>query len=1146
MYIPLIFLTSAIPDTLSWQDRVIYCILTDRFKNGNIANDSPIKDPELDARCNFLGGDFRGIIQKIEDGYFTSLGIGAIWLSPVYKAPEKAYRDALPPHHKFTGYHGYWPVSHTEIEPRFGNMKELKELVEKAHEHDIKVMLDLVLNHVHIDHPWWKEHPDWFTKLELEDGRKNIRLFDEFPFTTWFDEFAPTLNHEKKEVRQALIDTTIWLIKETGVDGARLDAVKHMPIVFWEEFRERLDKEVGKDFFLFGETISSRETIVSFIGDDLLNGQLDYPLYWTLRNVFSGKEGFFVLNYALSESDRVYPKGSIMCPFLGTHDFSRFITYCKLEGDEKEVGWKGASPPTEESYKRLRLALTFLLTIKGAPVLLYGDEFGMPGAGDPDNRRMMKFEDELNEMEKETLQYVSRLLRIRNKNSVIRKGERKRILLEKDVYVYLLQNGKDGVIVALNKSDRKRVLSIQAPGVWEEAITGNTIRAYERLVITLNPLEGGIFILKTGDVANIIAEEEGVSMKKVEFQLDAPDAKSVRIAGEFNGWSGTLMENDGNLWKISLDLLPGAYQYKFIVDGNWISDPKNPYKSPDGFQGFNSIIKVGEGEKMTKPAELKRVGKPINLIIMWHQHQPRYFKDRKTGIYEKPWVRLHSTKDYYDMAAILEDYPNVHFTINLTPSLLLQILDEIDMYENGRPVDKCMQVTMKPAKLLTKEDKEYILMNFFALNKENLIDSHPRYRELYEKRIIKNGEMDIEATLRNYSVEDFRDLQVWYNLAWFDPSFQKGEVELVTGKRITVRNLIEKGRGFTENEKREVLNKGMEIIKAIIPIHKKLMDEGKIEVTSTPFYHPILPLLYDTDLYHKKLPFRFSYPQDAAVQVKKSVDFYKKIFGKKPVGMWPSEGSVAKEIIPIFANEGVKWIATGEQILAKSLNREVSERDKYRPYRARFDKSEVKIIFRDTRLSDDIGFRYNSMPGKIAANDLIQRLYNIHKRFASENEAVCVCIIMDGENAWESYKEDAKEFFHSFYSKIEEADWIKALTVNEFLNENPPHHILNNLSVGSWINGNFDIWIGEKEENKAWEYLLKVRRDMEEWDNIPEEVWEELYAAEGSDWFWWFGEDMETPEGDKKWDEMYRETLKNIYILKGKTPPNFLDEPIVE
>ncbi|PIP11675.1 MAG: glycoside hydrolase, partial [bacterium (Candidatus Stahlbacteria) CG23_combo_of_CG06-09_8_20_14_all_40_9] len=184
------------------------------------------------------------------------------------------------------------------------------------------------------------------------------------------------------------------------------------------------------------------------------------------------------------------------------------------------------------------------------------------------------------------------------------------------------------------------------------------------------------------------------------------------------------------------------------------------------------------------------------------------------GIYEKPWVRLHSTKDYYDMVAILEDYPHIHFTVNLTPVLLLQILDEIKIYESGKPVDRCMELTIKPAENLSVKDKEYILMNFFALNKENLIDPHPRYRELYEERIIKNGEMDIEATLRNYSVEDFRDLQIWYNLAWFDPSFQKKEVELVTGKRITVRNLIEKGRGFTENEKREVLDKGIEVMKA--------------------------------------------------------------------------------------------------------------------------------------------------------------------------------------------------------------------------------------------------------------------------------------------------------------------------------------------
>lgn len=1143
MYIPLIFLTSTMPDICSWQDKVIYFIMVDRFKNGDITNDSPIEDPELAQKCNFLGGDLRGIIQKIEDGYFTSLGVNALWLSPVYKAPNKAYRDALPPHHKFTGYHGYWPVNHREIEPRFGTMEELKELVKVAHRHNIKVLLDLVLNHVHIDHRWWKEHPDWFTELELADGRKNIRLFDEFPYTTWFDEFIPTLNHEKREVRQAVIDETVWLINETGVDGARLDAVKHKPTIFWKELRERLDREVGKDFFLFGETISDREKIVEFIGDDMLNGQLDYPLYWVMRDVFAGREGFFALDHAVNESERVYPEGSIMSPFIGTHDFSRFITYCNLEGDPKEVGWIGAPPPPEEAYKRLQLALTFLLTQKGAPVFLYGDEFGLPGAGDPDNRRMMRFGDELNEMEKETFQYVSRLLHIRNENSAIRRGKRRKMLIERDVYVYLIQHEEDGIIVALNNSDRKRVLPIRATGVWKNAISGDTIRAHERLVLTLSPFEGGIYLLKQGDVRDVKAEE-AVLTRSVEFQLYAPEAKIVQIAGDFTGWSGTPMERDGKMYRKSFELVSGTYRYKFIVDGDWIHDPENPEKVPDGFEGFNSVILVGKGEEMVEPVILKNKGNPINLIILWHQHQPKYLKDRETGVYEKPWVRLRATKDYYDMVAILNDYLDIRFTVNLTPSLLLQFLDGIEMYENGIPVDRCMELTLIPAKELTREEKEEILATFFYLNRENMIFPHLRYRELYEKRVMNGKELDMNATIANYTLQDFTDLQVWYNLAWFDPSFQKGEVELVTGKRVSVRDLIEKGRGFTEEDKRQVLDKGMEIMKAIIPIHKKFAEEGRIEITTTPFYHPILPLIYDTDLYHKELPFRFSYPQDAIAQVKMSVDFYREIFGKNPVGMWPAEGSVAKEIIPLFAKEGVRWIASDERVLAKSLDREMKERDKYRPYITEFQNSKVAIIFRDTRLSDDIGFRYSSMPGKAAADDLIRNLHYIHKRFADDDEPVSVFIIMDGENAWEFYKEDGKEFFHSLYSKITEADWIQTHTVSQLLDMHPPSHILNKLAAGSWIDGKFDIWIGEDEENRAWEYLLRVRKDMETWDNIPDEAWKELYAAEGSDWFWWFGEDMTAPEGEEKWDEMFRETLKNIYILSGKTPPDFLNEPI--
>ncbi len=1142
--IPLVFLTSAITNENTWQDRIIYCIVTDRFYNGDVSNDSPILDPDLGERCNFLGGDFRGIIKKIEEGYFELLGVDALWISPVYRAPDRAYRDALPPHHKFSGYHGYWPVNHREIEPRFGTMNELKELVRVAHAHNIKIVLDLVLNHVHIDHPWWNEHPDWFTEVEIEDGRENIRLFDEFPLTTWFDDFAPTLNHDKEEVRKALIDSTVWLIKEIGVDGARLDAVKHMPLIFWKEFRQSLNREVGEDFFLFGETISSREKISSYIGKELLNGQLDYPLFWVIRDVFSGKQNFYGLDNALTQSEKEYPQESMMCPFLGTHDFSRLITYCELEGDEKEVGWKGAKNPSEESYSRLRLAFTLLLTIKGTPIILYGDEFGLPGAGDPDNRRLMRFGDNLSQRERETFRFVTRLNQIRKENKVIRRGSRKRILIEKDVYAYLMQGGRDGVLVVMNNSKLRRVLSLKAPGTWEDAFTGDRIKAHERLVTDLGPIDCKIFILREGDVNNITEDKEKTS-KIVDFKLRALDACEVKIAGEFTGWGGVDMENESGIWQRSFELMPGRYVYKFIVDGRWIEDPKNPDMEPDGYEGFNSIIEIGSGEEVVETFSFERLDKPLNLIIFWHQHQPRYFKDRETGVYENPWVRLHSIKDYYDMVAILQDYSSIRFTVNLTPSLITQILDEVEMYEKGRPVDRCMELSLKPAGELTVEDKEYIINHFFLLNKDNLIDPYPRYSELCDKRVIKNGKVDPEATIENYSVQDFRDLQVWYNLAWFDPSFKSNEVELVTGKKITVKNLVEKGKGFTEDDKIQLFNSSMEIMKAIIPVHRKLAQEGKIEITTTPFYHPILPLIYDTDLYGKKLSFRFSYPQDAKEQVNRAVAFYKKIFGNKPKGMWPSEGSVAKELIPIFEDAGLKWIATDEQVLARSLGKDLDERDKYRPYRVTYDDREVAIIFRDTKLSDDIGFKYNSMSGRKAAFDLMKRLYEIHKRYANESEPICVFIIMDGENAWEFYPGDGKEFFHTLYSKIEEADWIRTLTVSELLSENPPKYILKDLAPGSWIKANFDIWIGEGEENRAWEYLLRVREDMDGWENIPDKAWEELYAAEGSDWFWWFGKDMHTLEGDKKWDRMFRETLKNVYIISGKTPPKFLDEPIV-
>jgi alpha-amylase/alpha-mannosidase (GH57 family) len=665
----------------------------------------------------------------------------------------------------------------------------------------------------------------------------------------------------------------------------------------------------------------------------------------------------------------------------------------------------------------------------------------------------------------------------------------------------------------------------------------------------------------------------------VIFRFYAPEAKSVNLAGTFNNWAPNALpmrRRDKGIWEAVIKLPPGIYQYKFVIDGTkWREDPKNPAKVDDGYGGFNSIFILKEnGEiEMKVPEEqgslpekeiideLPPLGNPLYLAIVWHQHQPRYFKDLETGEYYAPWVRLHSIKDYYDMTSILLEYPDIHFTVNLTPSLLMQLEDQIERYERGESPDQYVRLTLKDASRLSEEEKEFLILNFFSASWPNMIDIWQRYRELREKRVTNpDGSINAKESIKRYTVQDFRDLQAWFNLAWFDPDFQEKDVVLITGDTVTVKDLIKKGRNFSEEDKRRIIDIQFKIMKAVIPLHRILQEKGQLEVITTPFYHPILPLIYDTDLAREAMPYielpriKFSYPGDAKWHLERAVEKYIQLFGFPPRGMWPSEGSVAQEIIPLVRDAGFIWMASDMQVLARSLKKSlITMEDKYSAYRVSEGGKELYIIFRDTDLSDRIGFRYKSLSGVQAANDLILALYEAHKRFAKEETPYLVPIILDGENAWEWYKHDGKEFFHSLYSQLSRAEWIKTVTVSEFLEKFPPRKKIDHLFAGSWIGADFSTWIGEPEENVAWEYLARVRSDFERAKNsgkyseeILNRAFLEIAVCEGSDWFWFFGKDQNAPGGDAGSDEMFRRTLKNVYRILGIDPPDFLDIPIIE
>ena len=560
---------------------------------------------------------------------------------------------------------------------------------------------------------------------------------------------------------------------------------------------------------------------------------------------------------------------------------------------------------------------------------------------------------------------------------------------------------------------------------------------------------------------------------------------------------------------------------------------------------------VPEEEPIETPVEEVSSEEPIYLSIIWHQHQPVYFKDTESNVYERPWVRMHAAKDYVDMAAILESYPDIQATFNLTPSLI----EQLDDLAAGAK-DSYWVHTEIPATELNDEQKQFILDRFFDTN-QRIIDRFPRYAELLAKR--HEGD-----ALNTYTVEDYRDLQVLFNLAWTDPDWLADE---------PLAGLVAKGSGFDEADKATILDEHQRLIEQVVPIHRALQDAGRIEVTTTPFAHPILPLLVNTDLAREALPDielpgqKFVYGQDAVAQVEKGVELYENHFGRAPRGMWPAEGSVAQEIVTMVSRNGIQWMASDEGVLAKSLGSDsftrnsaetVVEADQlYRPYTVQGKRGDpVAMVFRDVVISDKVGFTYSGMPGEQAAGDFVARVHNVRDQLQESGAEGphLVSVILDGENAWEHYENDGKEFLHTLYRMLSDDPLIKTVTPSEFLALAPDPNPIEELHAGSWINADFSTWIGEEEENRAWEYLATTRDFLQQYiagsrkDAVTEEELNAAMAAmmiaEGSDWFWWYGADQ-TSSDDRSFDEQYRSTLKQVYLALGEEPPPFLDVAII-
>lgn len=558
-----------------------------------------------------------------------------------------------------------------------------------------------------------------------------------------------------------------------------------------------------------------------------------------------------------------------------------------------------------------------------------------------------------------------------------------------------------------------------------------------------------------------------------------------------------------------------------------------------------------------RPTSPPDAGKVLYVAIIWHQHQPLYYKDPTTGIYLKPWVRVHAAKDYVDMAALVEQYPKVHVTFNLTPSLLRQ-LDDI----GAGAKDAYWVLTEVPADQLTAEQQIYILQHFFDANHDHIIARFPRYKELLDKRGSDVSADTLQAALANWSTADLRDLQVLFNLAWTDPDWLAAE---------PLKALVDKGRGFSEEDKAVVLAEHLRLVQEVVPLHKRLQDAGQIEVTMTPYAHPILPLLVNTDLATMAQPDielpkeKFFYKQDAVAHLQKGVEFYQAHFGQAPRGMWPAEGSVAQDVVGMISEAGIQWMASDEGVVAASLGLPgftrnsqdtVQEADiLYRPYYVQEGSlPPVAMVFRDVVISDKVGFTYSGTPGEEAAQDFVNRLHAIKKQLDDSGATGphLVSVILDGENAWEYYDNDGKAFLHALYEKLSNDPDLVTVTPSEYLAQFPDQPTIESLWAGSWISHDFTTWIGEEEENTGWTYLKRTRDAVQQYvlgnkttdPATLDKAMELMYAAEGSDWFWWYGADQNSGD-DASFDLQYRSTLMDIYKTLGEEVPDWLYVPII-
>jgi alpha-amylase/alpha-mannosidase (GH57 family) len=541
----------------------------------------------------------------------------------------------------------------------------------------------------------------------------------------------------------------------------------------------------------------------------------------------------------------------------------------------------------------------------------------------------------------------------------------------------------------------------------------------------------------------------------------------------------------------------------------------------------------------------------IRLVLLWHMHQP-FYKDMVTGEYRLPWVRLHALKDYYGMVKLAEEFPNVHQNFNLVPSLITQIQD----YASGQAHDPFFDLIAKPASDLTAAERRFALRYLFQANPVNMVGRYPRYRELLERY---RATLDSpEGAESHFATRDYADLQVLSQLAWFDEYFLADP---------EISALIRKGEDFGREDQLTIIAKQQEILAEVVPAYAEAAKKGTVELSTTPYYHPILPLVCDTNAGAESTPGlplparRFRRPDDANHQIQRAIESHQATFGARPVGLWPSEGSVSDEVLTLAHRQGIEWMATDEGVLARTINYNFardsggrlhgdSAEQLYNIHLYEKGDTRMNIVFRDHTLSDLIGFVYSGMPAENAAKHLLNSIRDSARPVLERGRDAVVSIILDGENAWEYYPQSGREFLRRFYEGLDRDPLIEPVTVSEAITRHKESNFnrLNRLVPGSWINANFNVWIGAPEDNKAWDLLSEARDYYDRHAHRVSETqrklaWEELMIAEGSDWNWWYGPEHHSAN-DRDFDELYRKHLSNVYTALEGVPPEELTVPI--